>query len=108
MFESDAITAAERAAGTVPGADSRGGVADLSGFTQLGESLPPEELERVASRLADLARDVAIKPVRFIKTIGDAVMLVCAKPVPLLDAVLDLVALVAKVGLPSVRVGLAF
>ena len=108
-FESDAITAAERAAGTVPGARQVAvAFADLAGFTQLGESLPPEELERVASRLADLASDVAIKPVRFIKAIGDAVMLVCAKPVPLLDAVLDLVVLVAKVGLPSVRVGLAF
>ena len=50
--------------------------------------------------LADMAHDVAA-PVRFIKTIGDAVMFVCTDPPPLLTAVLDLVALAAKEGLPG-------
>ena len=81
--------------------------ADLAGFTRLGEALPPQELEHVASRLADLARDVAVNPVRFIKTIGDAVMLMCADPVPLLNAALDLVAIAAKEDLPRLRVGVA-
>jgi adenylate cyclase len=45
--------------------------------------------------------------VRFIKTIGDAVMLVCADPVPLLNAALDLVAIAAKEDLPRLRVGVA-
>ena len=80
---------------------------DLAGFTRRGEALPPQELEHVASRLADLARDVAVNPVRFIKTIGDAVMLVCADPVPLLNAVIDLVAIAAKEDLPRLRVGVA-
>jgi hypothetical protein len=31
--------------------------------------VPLEELEHVASRLADLARDAALTPVRFVKTI---------------------------------------
>jgi adenylate cyclase len=107
-FEIEAINAAERAAGTLPGARKVVvAFADLAGFTRLGEALSPEELERVASRLADLARDVAVAPVRFVKTIGDAVMLLCADPVPLLNAVLDLVALAGKAGLPRLRVGVA-
>ena len=100
-FETEAVNAAERAAGTLPGARKIAvAFADLAGFTRLGEALPPQELEHVASRLADLARDVAVNPVRFIKTIGDAVMLVCADPVPLLNAALDLVAIAAKEDLP--------
>ena len=38
-----------------------------------------------------MTREVAVAPVRFIKTIGDEVMLVSPEPVPLLDAVLRLV-----------------
>jgi adenylate cyclase len=107
-FENEAVTAAERAAGTLPGARKVAvAFADLAGFTRLGEALPAEELEQVASRLADLARDVAVAPVRFIKTIGDAVMLLCADPVPLLNAVLDLLAVAAKEGLPRLRGGVA-
>jgi adenylate cyclase len=107
-FETEAVNAAERAAGTLPGARKIAvAFADLAGFTRLGEALPPQELEHVASRLADLARDVAVNPVRFIKTIGDAVMLVCADPVPLLNAALDLVAIAAKEDLPRLRVGVA-
>ena len=40
--------------------------ADLVGFTRLGEIVPPEELEQLANRLTDAARDVAVAPVRFI------------------------------------------
>ena len=106
-FETEAVNAAERAA-TLPGARKIAvAFADLAGFTRLGEALPPQELEHVASRLADLARDVAVNPVRFIKTIGDAVMLVCADPVSLLNAALDLVAIAAKEDLPRLRVGVA-
>ena len=89
-FETEAVNAAERARRQLPGARKVAvAFADLAGFTsaRLGEALPPEELERVASLLVDLARDVPVAPVRFVKTIGDAVMLVCADPVPLLNAV---------------------
>jgi adenylate cyclase len=108
-FETEAVTAAERAAGTLPGARKVAvAFADLTGFTSLGETLPAEQLEHVASRLADMAHDVAVAPVRFIKTIGDAVMFVCTDPPPLLNAVLDLVALAAKEGLPRLRAGVAY
>ena len=100
-FETEAVTAAERAAGILPGA-RRVTVcfADLTGFTRLGEALPPEDLERVANRLAELAHDVSPAPVRFVKSIGDAVMLVCFEPAPLVVAVLDLMDAAAANDLP--------
>jgi adenylate cyclase len=45
--------------------------------------------------------------VRFIKTIGDAVMLVCSDPVPLVEAILDLAGGAAAIGLPRLRIGVA-
>jgi adenylate cyclase len=95
-----------RAAGHLPGARHMTVCfADLAGFTRLGEALPPADLRRVASRLAQLAHDVAAAPVRFVKSIGDAVMLVCV--VPLLRAVPELVDAAAADGLPRLRVGVA-
>lgn len=92
-IETEAINATERAEGQhLPGARSVTiGFADLVGFTRLGEALPPEDLERLAQRLADLTREIAVAPVRFIKTIGDEVMLVSSEPAPLLEALLRLV-----------------
>ena len=106
--ETEAVNAAERAAGLLPGGRQiTVCFADLAGFTRLGEAIPPEDLERVASRLAELAHDVAASPVRFIKSIGDAVMLVSFDPVPLLEAVLDLVDAAAANDLPRLRIGVA-
>ncbi|ORV21313.1 cyclase [Mycolicibacterium confluentis] len=110
-LESEAITASERAVGEpLPGARQIAvAFADLVGFTRLGEETPPEELERLANRLGEMARDVAHPPVRFVKTIGDAVMLVCPDPVPLLDALLDLAgAAQADAEFPRLRLGMAF
>jgi adenylate cyclase len=92
-METEAVNAAERAAGKpLPGARQvTVAFADLVGFTRLGEVVSPEELGQLAGRLANLARDVTVPPVRFIKTIGDAVMFVCPEPAPLLDVVLKLV-----------------
>jgi len=45
--------------------------------------------------------------VRFIKTIGDAVMHVSPDPVPLLHAVLDLAGAATAIGLPRPRIGVA-
>jgi adenylate cyclase len=108
MFEAEAVGVAERAAGSLPGARHVAvAFADLVGFTQLGEMLAPEELESLASRLAELAHDVAVSPVWFVKTIGDAVMLVSADTTHLVEAVLELVDAAADNGLPRLRAGVA-
>ncbi len=109
-IETEAVNATERAEGQhLPGARLVTiAFADLVGFTRLGEALPPEDLERLAQRLADMTREVAVPPVRFIKTIGDEVMLVSPEPVPLLEAVLRLVDATDHDGdFPRLRVGLA-
>ena len=107
-FETEAVNEAERAAGTVPGArEVAVAFADLVGFTRLGEELLPEELGVIAARFSDLAHDVVTSPVQFVKTIGDAVMLVCADPRNLLTTVLELVEAAAD-DFPPLRVGFAF
>ncbi|MFS0899348.1 adenylate/guanylate cyclase domain-containing protein [Mycolicibacterium litorale] len=109
-MESEAVSATERAKGVpLPGAREVSIMfADLVGFTRLGEALPPEKLEQLARRLGDLARELAVAPVRFVKTIGDAVMLVSTEPAALLDAGLALLdAAQDDVDFPRLRVGLA-
>ena len=107
-LETEAVNVAERAAGKLPGArEVTVCFADLVGFTRLGEAVPPEELENLANRLSGLARDVASPPVRFIKTIGDAVMFVSTDAAALLRAALELSAAAEKEDLPQLRVGLA-
>jgi adenylate cyclase len=110
MMETEAVTASERAAGApLPGARQvTVAFADLVGFTRLGEQVPAEELGQLANRLAELARDVAVPPVRFIKTIGDAVMFVCTDTAPLLDAVIKLVEITdGDNDFPRLRAGIA-
>lgn len=109
-METEAVNASERAAGApLPGARHvTVAFADLVGFTRLGEAVPAEELVQLAERLADLARDVAVPPVRLVKTIGDAVMFVCVDPEPLLDAVLKLVEVTdTDNDFPRLRAGIA-
>ncbi|MCV7369218.1 adenylate/guanylate cyclase domain-containing protein [Mycolicibacterium duvalii] len=109
-IETEAVNASERAEGQhLPGAREVSiAFADLVGFTRLGEAVPPEELEQLAQRLADMTREVAEAPVRFVKTIGDEVMLVSTDPVPLLDAVLQLTAQTNDDDdFPRLRVGVA-
>ncbi|BBX29905.1 adenylate/guanylate cyclase domain-containing protein [Mycolicibacterium alvei] len=109
-LETEAVSASERADGVgLPGARVVTiAFADIVGFTRLGEVVQPEDLERLANRLADAAREVAVGPVRLIKTIGDAVMLVSADAAALLDAVLKLVAVTeTDEEFPRLRVGLA-
>lgn len=83
--------------------------ADLVGFTRLGERIPPEELGAVATRLGELASDVAEPPVRFVKTIGDAAMLVSYKPDPVIKATLALVDAAENEGedFPQLRAGMS-
>lgn len=109
-IETEAVNAGERAAGLhLPGARLVTiAFADLVGFTRLGEAVPPENLERLSQRLENLTREVTVAPVRFIKTIGDEVMLVSPEPVPILDAVVNLLeATEGDDSLPQLRVGVA-
>src|SRR3954467_667804 len=88
----EVLSATEREDGRLPGArEIAVGFADLVGFTRIGEDVPPDELGRVANRLEELAADRVAAPVRLVKTIGDAVMLVCPDTPPLLEATLQLV-----------------
>lgn len=110
MMETEAINAAERAAGQpLPGARQvTVAFADLVGFTKLGEVVSAEELGQLAGQLADVARDLTAPPVRFIKTIGDAVLFVCPDPVPLLDTMLKLVDMIdSDNAFPRLRAGAA-
>lgn len=88
----DAITRAERDAGTLRGTRTVAvAFADLVGFTRVGEQVAPEELGRIAGRIADAAAEVARPPVALVKTIGDAAMFVSTDVGALLDALAALV-----------------
>ena len=106
----EVVTAAEREAGELPGArEVCVAFADLVGFTRLGEELPPDELERVAGRLSAITDDVVGAPVRFVKSVGDAVLLVSSDAGALLGAAFDLLAAVEREGpeFPQLRIGVA-
>jgi adenylate cyclase len=95
----------------VPGTRSMAvAFADLVGFTRLGEEIAVDELERVANRLSVLVSEVVNPPVRFVKMIGDAAMLVSPEPAALLDTVLDLVAAADAAGaaFPQLRAGVTY
>ena len=104
------LTSEHVAAGEIPGSQEvTVCFADLVGFTKLGEALPPEELGRVAGQLTEMASDLAEPPVRLVKTIGDAAMLVAPEPAPVVAVALELVeaADVAREEFPSIRSGVA-
>ena len=83
--------------------------ADMVGFTKLGEDLTVDELGQVTERLGELAGEVATPPVRLVKLIGDAVMLVSSQPQHLGEAALDLAEAADAEGeeFPQLRVGVA-
>lgn len=108
--EGEELNASERAAGTaLPGARMLAvAFADMVGFTHLAEAVPPEELVRLVERLAELAREIVNPPVRLVKTIGDAVMLICPDPVKLVDTMLELSEAAGRdEALPELRIGIA-
>jgi adenylate cyclase len=110
VVRTELLTAAERDAGTLPGArEVAVAFADLVGFTRVGEEVAPDELGRIADRLEQLAADRIEGPVRLVKTIGDAVMLVSPEVDPLLDQLLDLVDAADAEGedFPQLRAGVA-
>jgi adenylate cyclase len=106
----DVIGAADLESGEIGGAVERTiCFADLVEFTSLGEEIAPEELGEVVGRFEELATGVVTAPVRLVKTIGDAVMLVSPEARPLVEAALDLVAATEEEGdqFPVLRAGLA-
>lgn len=112
LLRGDAIDAATLRTGALVGSERLAvAFADLVGFTWLGGQVPPEELGRIARRLEVLARAVVHPPVRLVKVIGDAVMLVSPDPAPLLEAMLSLVDSAAEAaeaeGFPQLRAGIA-
>jgi adenylate cyclase len=106
----DVIGASHLASGEVGGAvELTVCFADLVEFTRLGEEIAPEELGMVAGRLEEMASAVAEPPVRLVKTIGDAVMLVSTEPEPMVGAALDLIHAAEEEGqqFPWLRAGIA-
>jgi adenylate cyclase len=106
----DVIAAADLAAGEIGGAiELTICFADLVEFTRLGEEIAPEELGLVAGRLEEMATAVAEPPVRLVKTIGDAVMLISTEAEPIVEAARELIAAAEGEGqqFPWLRAGLA-
>ncbi len=106
----DVIGAADLAAGEM-GAGPEVAVcfADLVGFTKLGEQVETEELGLIAGRLDELATAVAEPPVRLVKLIGDAAMLVSTDAAAMVEAALRMVEAADEEGdeFPRLRAGIA-
>ena len=110
IAQSEIISVSERSGGILPGSrEISVCFADLVGFTRLGEEIRAEELGHLAVRLEALATEVAAPPVRLVKTIGDAAMLISVDPEPLLEATLSLIdAVDAEANdFPQLRAGMA-
>ncbi|MGH2907063.1 MAG: adenylate/guanylate cyclase domain-containing protein [Solirubrobacterales bacterium] len=82
--------------------------ADLVGFTSLGEQIPASELGAIAERLNEIAAALVEPPVRLVKSIGDAVMLVSADNEALVKTALEMVEVVEQEdeGFPQLSAGL--
>jgi adenylate cyclase len=104
------ISNAELEAGELPGSSEIAvSFADLVGFTRLGEGLAAGEIGELSGKLAEIASSIAEPPVRLVKMIGDAAMLVGPDPAALLEATISLVNAVEETeALPSLRAGVAF
>jgi adenylate cyclase len=109
VLRTDAVTQEQRRMGRL--GDAQRAVvafADIVGFTELAESVPVEELGSVAGRLSHLAADACEPPVRIVKLIGDAVMLVAPEPVAMVDCALRLVEAAGEdEAFPPLRAGVA-
>jgi len=107
----DVIGAADLESGEIRGTtDLAVCFADLVEFTRLGEEIAPEELGSVAGRFEEMATEVAEGPVRLVKMIGDAAMMVSTEVEPMLDAALDLIKLAEGEGedFPVLRAGISY
>jgi adenylate cyclase len=110
VLRSDAVTFEEMTSGHLSDTREQAvAFADLVGFTQLGETVPVEELAGASSRLSRLAGEVVEPPVAIVKVIGDAVMLVAPHASELVDTTLTLVERAEQAeDLPQLRAGVAF
>jgi adenylate cyclase len=110
VIRREVVGRAERASGRLPGArEVTICFADLAGFTRLGEQVEVAALGDVASRLETMASDVAAPPIRLVKMIGDAAMLVSPDAAALLGGALELVEAAKETGgdFPRLRAGIA-
>jgi adenylate cyclase len=109
VLRSDAVTFEEMTSGHLSDTREQAvAFADLVGVTQLGESVPVEELAGAASRLSRLAGEIVDPPVSLVKVIGDAIMLVAPRPAELVETTLTLVERTeAAEDLPPLRAGVA-
>ena len=110
IVRNEVVNRTQIRAGELPGAEMVNvSFADLVGFTKIGEDLPPDEVGRVAGRLSRIAADLAEPPVRLVKTIGDAAMLVSPEVEPLVQATIQLVIAADEEGedFPQLRAGVA-
>ncbi len=106
----DAFNLAELSSGRAASADEvTVCFADMVDFTQLGETLDPEALGTVTGRLGELAAAAVEPPVRLVKLIGDAAMIVGPDPEPVLESALEIVEAAANEGedFPLLRAGVA-
>jgi adenylate cyclase len=86
------ISQAELQSGKLAGAQPVAvGFVDIVGFTRLGEDVSPDDVGAVVRRFERAVADAIEPPVRLVKTIGDAAMLVAPQPAPVVESVLGLV-----------------
>jgi adenylate cyclase len=109
VIRSGVVGEAELRSGHLPGAQLvTVGFVDIVGFTRLGEEIPPEELGALVRQFEGAVERAVDPPVRLVKTIGDAAMLVSPEPPRAVDTVLGLVEQSREEnGLPLLRGGLA-
>jgi len=111
LVRRDAVSAAEREAGTISGTRTVAvGFGDLVDFTKLGGEVGPEQLGGIADRLSAVAGGICVSPVQLVKTIGDAVMLVSPDVPPLLEALCELMEKLKgeAADFPELRAGVAY
>ncbi len=108
QLRNDAFGGAELAAGQAARSEEVSACfADLVGFTRFGERLDPEDLGALVGKLTEMAGEVAVTPVRLVKMIGDAAMLVSSDTGALIEAALSLVEAAEAADFPQLRAGIA-
>ena len=109
MLRNEAVTLQERTDGRGEARMQAVAFADLVGFTELGQTVDVEELSDVAARLSRMTGELVEPPVRLVKVIGDAVMLVSPEPADLVATTLSLVERAEQADdFPPLRAGVAY